>query len=247
MKNSVRSLCPFLILLFVFFPLNASALNNDTVYGCAAPPPPKAKDNSLEILVLLGDARLDSAIYEDLEQLSLLFNVSVPIYFPKTDSKVAYFDTSKYPELMKKDGVDPNTPITGSVFISTGFLENEFAENYGSEMSVPAIIAHEFSHALQYQMNSPFPKGIKRELQADFLAGWYVAHRCACMKPQDAGVAFRSFYNKGNLMDFFDPNNHGTKEQRLDAMQRGFDFRMRNFGPKEAYYYSLELYQNLRG
>ena len=156
-------------------------------YGCLSVASPSTEANGRRVFVRTGWDALDLSLLHDITELNRQFGVFVPVYFEATDDprdKNAYFTNQKFPELLRADGGDLNMAITGSVFITSSLLKDEF--NSGG-YSVPAILGHEFAHAMQYQNNFPF-SGKWQELHADYLAGWFTGHRQRFL-PQDASQA----------------------------------------------------------
>jgi hypothetical protein len=63
-------------------------------------------------------------------------------------------------------------------------------------------------------------------LHADYLAGWFTAHRQRFL-PQDANQALKSFFDKGDY-DFFSEGHHGTPQERAAAFYAGYMLNMGN-------------------
>lgn len=192
------------------------------VYGCLQGTRTNAVIRNKDVLVKTGVPDLDADISEEITVLNDVFDVNVPVYFPNDSFDDAFFTPKKFPQLIDRDEGDVNEAVTGTVFISEGFLNKEFHQNYGNLRSIPAIMAHEFAHARQFKKNFPFRATLWRELHADFMAGWYLALRLDYLG-DDPTPAFDSFYNKGSNTGFFNSNHHGTKNQRVLAMLNGYD------------------------
>jgi hypothetical protein len=80
-------------------------------------------------------------------------------------------------------------------------------------------MAHEYAHALQnkYQWAG---RGRNKELHADYLAGYYIGIKG--LVSEDLLIAFSNeFYSRGDY-NFFDPNTHGTPNERACAFQQGY-------------------------
>ena len=101
------------------------------------------------VYVNTGWQALDAAMLEDITALNRVFGVNVPLYFLNDGSKNAFFVALKFPPLMQLDGMHPDSQVTGSVFVDATLLRNEFQEGGGSGMSIPAILGHEYAHAMQ--------------------------------------------------------------------------------------------------
>ncbi len=100
-------------------------------------------------------------------------------------------------------------------------MNEEFLQSGPINFSISAIMAHEFSHIVQFKRGSEL--GVtQRELQADYLAGWYVGKRQShAIPPGSLENIVRSFFEHGSY-DFNNPQFHGTPEQRVDAVMNGF-------------------------
>jgi hypothetical protein len=207
--------------LFVLLHLLAigTLAQNVPVYGCLAGRSATVNLTEKRIFVRTGLPDLDAVIIDDLTELDAKFGVNVPVYFLNDELANAFFTPTKFPARILEDGGDPNMSVTGSVFFSIPLLMKEFRDTNGSLMSVPAILAHEFAHAMQFNNRFPY-QGKWRELHADYMAGWFIAHR-GRFRSQNAWQAMISFYQKGDT-NFFDADHHGTPEERAAAFYSGF-------------------------
>src|SRR5258706_3673380 len=158
MKLRTRMIAVFMLLSFLT-PLTVRAQVQTwrvRLYGCIQAGSTDAEINLRDHLVNTRNPSLDAAIKDDVVQLDEMFGVRVSVYFPNDGLIEARFTPEQSRELILRDDGNPNARMTGSVLISLGFLEEEFRENNGSQMSVPAIIAHEYAHAMQYANGFPF-------------------------------------------------------------------------------------------
>jgi hypothetical protein len=105
---------------------------------------------------------------------------------------------------------------------------------------MPAIVAHEYAHIAQFKYKFPWTEGKWPELHADFLAGWFIAHRERFPLPNDAYQAAASLYYKGDY-DFNDRDHHGTPEERLKAFRAGYEFNLRSNVPSGALAYQAGI------
>jgi hypothetical protein len=195
------------------------------LYGCIEGGQSYAEVNLRDYLVQTPNPSLNAAIYEDVVQLDNLFGVRVSVYFPNDDLTEARFTPEKNRELILRDDGNPDAYHTGSILISRGFIEREFQETNGSKIAMSAVVSHEFAHAMQYKNSFPYGEGVRRELHADFMAGWYVAQRCRC-GGEDPEAAFWSFLRKGDNRGFFDPKHHGTGQERAAMMAAGYAYNI---------------------
>jgi hypothetical protein len=199
-----------------------------SVYGCLAGGSTTASVSPNQVAVRTGNQGLDHVMVEDITELDRQFGVSVPVYFLNSNVENAFFTPTKFPSLISADGGDPNMIVTGSMFVTSSLLISEYRATNGSLMSIPAIMGHEFAHAMQYKNGFPY-RGRWRELHADYMAGWFIAHR-GRFRPQNALQAFINFYNKGDS-DFYSEDHHGTPQERGSAFYAGY---MLNVARNEA-------------
>jgi hypothetical protein len=234
------------LVLFQVLAVNAySQVWHVRLEGCLRGNRPSADVNLRDYLVRTRNPNLDQGINEDIDQLDQLFGIRIAVYFPNDGMMDASFSPQQNDELILREDGDVRERLTGSIFISLGLLQKEYQEANGSWMAVPGIVSHEAAHAMQHANNFPYPNGVRKELHADFMAGWYVAHRCRCGGP-DPRAAFESFYRKGDSLGFFDPRHHGTSEERVTMMLAGYFYNYQTNGSaKDAYDYALRIVSSL--
>jgi hypothetical protein len=134
--------------------------------------------------------------------------------------------------------LEPDT--YGTVAFGIDLMKSEVRRSGGREytVSIPAIMGHEFAHLLQHKSGTVIG-GLNNELQADYLAGWYIGRRSNVpMKESGLRDAVRSFFENGDY-NFNDPLHHGTPEQRAAAVQEGYGNRTLNL--RDAYDASLKF------
>lgn len=104
----------------------------------------------------------------------------------------------------------------------TTLLYRDFRLN--PRAAVAGVISHEMAHILQYEKGGldALPE-FKKELQADFLAGYFLGytHKIELATDQDAETFFDLFYSMGDTL-FFSSDHHGTPEQRKRCALQGF-------------------------
>ena len=117
-------------------------------------------------------------------------------------------------------------PADNSVYYDRSFLETQLQEtgDYGPVF----ILAHEWGHSVQANLGilqDPRRFTIQNELQADCLAGVYTrsAQDRQLLEAGDLEEAIASLLNAGDPQGtpWYDPQAHGTSQQRIDAFQRG--------------------------
>jgi len=205
-------------------------------YGCLSGHDPNSS-GARKYSVSTGNRAVDNAIVIDLTELNKQFGVFVPVYFENSDVKNAYFTNQKFPELILEDTGKLDENYTGSVFIAAGLWNDESVKNQG--FALPAIISHEFAHAMQYSRRFPY-SGKWLELHADYMAGWFTGHRGRFTFQDDLKI-LQSFFEKGDY-NFFSKQHHGTPHERANAFYQGYILNRQfnvAFG-SHAYEYGLQ-------
>ena len=91
-----------------------------------------------------------------------------------------------------------------------------------NNFTLPAILAHEVGHIVQFHEGSRLATKPK-ELQADYLAGWYMANRDRSDQWSETSVQqnMSGFFRLGDY-DYNSPDHHGTPNERFAALVAGF-------------------------
>lgn len=96
------------------------------------------------------------------------------------------------------------------------------------------LVGHEYAHAIQQRLGTSFDHTIEYELQADCYAGAYLAGeiRSRALTLEDGDIAelkagLRAVADPENT-PWFDPQAHGTAEERITYFGRGFDGSLRS-------------------
>jgi len=113
-----------------------------------------------------------------------------------------------------------------SIYYDLNFLKNQY--NKLGPGAAAIIIAHEWGHVLQSQLNALGGIGIQNELQADCFAGVYARHA------KDIRLFDQTQINEARLLieqigddlPWHAPNAHGSSKQRLNAFEKGFESGM---------------------
>lgn len=131
----------------------------------------------------------------------------------------AFMDDSLSPNAMATPErlLGPQNGPDGTVIFGMNLITREIWRD-GIGMAVAGIMAHEFAHIRQFKRGS-FEPGRDSELEADFLAGWYLDVR-QTFALTNVRPALQSFFEKGDYA-FNDPLHHGTPQQRLDCVLAG--------------------------
>ena len=216
------------------------SVNQISTYGCARAhlSGENPDDVPIQISNSTGNRNTDTAVSIDITELDKQFNVYVPVYFELSDVKNAYFTTEKYPELIMADKGVADQPYNGSVVLSMGLWNDETVKNAG--FALPAVIAHEFAHAMQHKFNFPAGGTKWAELHADYMAGWFTGHRGRFVFQNDS-LILKSFFDKGDF-EFFSEDHHGTPQERANAFYYGYLLNRQNgvaFGT-HAYQYGVQ-------
>jgi hypothetical protein len=217
-----------------------------TTYGCARKrlSGENPADSAIQISNSTGSKVTDDAVSVDITELDKQFQVYVPVYFELSDAKNAFFTTDKYPDLILADKGTLDQPYDGSVVLGMGLWNDETVKNAG--FALPALIAHEFAHAMQHKRRFPRVGGKWAELHADFLAGWFTGHRGRHTFQNDA-LILKSFFDKGDF-EFFSEDHHGTPQERANAFYHGYLLNRQSgvaFGT-HAYEYGIQYLNTCR-
>jgi hypothetical protein len=172
-----------------------------------------------------GSPKLDKILSDEGKILSEMFSIEVELY--------AYDDQDKPNAYANKACNTLN--CDGSVRLGKRLLLDELVNSNGY-VSIVGIMAHEFAHILQFTLKHSFTSKLS-ELQADFLAGWYLG-KTKELKIEELEPFARSLYEKGDF-EFWSTDHHGTPAERAEMMIQGFQYS--NLNLEEAYYRSLEL------
>lgn len=207
----------------------------DSERGCnlSAASVSKMRSGSEELRSTSGDPNLDMVIQREVDLIALGFLVQPRLYL---------FDDSASPNAVATSHAqDPRYPDGTVLFGLTMFQQTMDESDTGAGFAIPGIMAHEFAHILQYKNGGDLPTKLA-ELQADYLAGWYMGNRQNFIQTR-AEEAFEKFFNLGDFA-FNSPDHHGTPEERLAAVKEGFaHHRVRiETAYRESYEYVTNLY-----
>lgn len=120
----------------------------------------------------------------------------------------------------------PYGVIPDKIIMGDGILEAYNAIGY-SDVAPQAILAHEFGHHIQFQLNlftdETSPEATRRtELMADAYSAYYLSHaRGASMQWKRVKQFLQVFVNIGDC-SFTSDNHHGTPTQRMAAAEWGY-------------------------
>ena len=116
--------------------------------------------------------------------------------------------------------------IPDKIIMGDGIMEAYTAIGYG-DVAPQAILAHEFGHHIQFQLNlftdETSPEATRRtELMADAYSAYYLSHaRGASMQWKRVKQFLQVFFNIGDCA-FTNDGHHGTPTQRMAAADWGY-------------------------
>lgn len=116
----------------------------------------------------------------------------------------------------------------GTVAFGKGLLAKALSSP-ARELFVLAICAHEFGHVVQYftpymeLLEKGWPNQRRVELHADYLSGAYIGRRRDRFASTQVESLKACWEGMGDTL-FTSLGHHGTSEERLRAVQAGFDF-----------------------
>lgn len=194
-----------------------------------------ASPDELPVAILTsGNATIDQQIHSMNMVVARAFRV-----YPR----LVLFDDEGSPNAFATPVVTLDSRPDGTIMFGLGLLQQEYQRwhddlgglryTYGPV----SILAHEYAHILQVK------KGVKHvtllsELEADFMAGWFLGRETLLDPEIEARDGMEAFYSRGDY-EFNNPSHHGTPQQRLAAFMAGYATR-RN--PLRVAFDSAEAY-----
>ncbi|TPE43852.1 neutral zinc metallopeptidase [Pontibacter mangrovi] len=121
----------------------------------------------------------------------------------------------------------PYGTIPDKIIMGDGIMDAFAAVGY-SDVAPQAILAHEFAHQIQYELNlfgsEDSPEATRRtELMADAYSAYYLSHaRGATMQWKRVQQFLQVFFNIGDC-SFSSTGHHGTPTQRMAAAEWGYN------------------------
>ena len=188
-----------------------------------------------------GDRDFDYALAQTLANIGDTFGVSPGFaYYDDVDQMNAYATSGK--RLASSHG---------TVLFGKRLLQHLRAGTDHPEVGVAAVCAHEFAHILQFSrdLDTQLLRGqptVKRaELQADFMAGYFAAKRKR-ERPAFPAAVFAATQETFGSDNIRSPYHHGTRTERAEAIQNGFNALMqRNASLEEAIEISVNYVSRL--
>ncbi|CAL2078754.1 hypothetical protein [Tenacibaculum sp. 190524A02b] len=175
-----------------------------------------------------GNTTLDAQFNQEKGLIENVFKVSVDLWI---------MDDGNSPNALANCQSRNPRVYDGTVRFGKNLMVNELYTMTKGGYAVAGILAHEFAHILQCKKNSAF-RARDRELQADFLAGFYIGRKSYLYNTNIKNFA-NSLFDAG---DWYDPSHHGTPVERVNSMVAGF--KSRNESVETAYLNSITYINN---
>jgi hypothetical protein len=173
-----------------------------------------------------GDPTLDKYLGRALVRIATTFAVRPGFgFFDDSDSENAY--------------ATPETRIEGTegtVLMGTNLFHRVMTGFNDAGIAVLAVCAHEFGHIYQFDSGLADKLGaLDRtakpvELHADFMSGYFLASRKAELPDLNLQGAGRLIDSLGDTA-FTAPDHHGTPDERVGAIEGGYDYGRRGRAP----------------
>jgi hypothetical protein len=168
-----------------------------------------------QVTKTLGDSYNDTGYNHEIFNLTRAFSVQPAFYACLERGDPNAF---ALPEEENEQGT------LGAVFLGMKLARRELQRSgQYNNFTLAAILAHEVGHLVQFREGNDLATKPK-ELQADYLAGWYMANRdrgYAQWSETSARQNMDAFYRLGDY-DYNNQEHHGTPEERLAAVTAGF-------------------------
>lgn len=162
-----------------------------------------------------GNPRLDAALGETLAEMADVLAVRPGF---------AFYQDGGFPNAVALPRSE-FAASSGTVLFGLTMLSRVDTMAHG-DLFVQAVCAHEFAHIRQYQ--TPLFARLDRpdtaklvELHADFLAGYYLGRLQRNFGAEELVALGRSWETLGDS-EFTRREHHGTREERIAAMEAGF-------------------------
>lgn len=156
-----------------------------------------------------NDPAIDEILYETREELHSTFGVRADFYFHEDIEKL---------EVVTLCSAANSEFYDGTIRFGKNLLNNELWTRDFGEHSAIALLAHAYAHIYQCKINTSL-KTWKRELQADFLAGYFIGRNSYKQKYDIAIIPFATNLYKG---DWYNPFYYGMPVERSKAMIDGY-------------------------
>jgi hypothetical protein len=178
------------------------------------------KDRIIRIDKILfpGDTQEDAEFYANL----ILQVIDIVPQFRQGNHPIFTFNAFA----QRRFNFPPYGIVPNKIVVGDGVLEG-FAAIGFADVAPQAILAHEFGHHIQFQLNlfgnQSGPEATRRtELMADAYSAYYLSHaRGASMQWKRVQKFLEVFFNLGDC-SFDNDGHHGTPTQRMAAARFGY-------------------------
>jgi hypothetical protein len=176
-----------------------------------------------------GNPGLDSGLTEDHAELMRLTGLKACVFLLQENDGVinAFATRTVDDEHVKARGANPEDYPNGTVYLGVSLINMLYEKN--EDFGVPSVLAHEFAHICQFKKGLKYDKTMWTELHADFMAGWFTAHRSR-FRQQNLLESWNAFFELGDN-DFTSEGHHGTSEERAAAFTAGVQCNLRMTQP----------------
>jgi hypothetical protein len=208
-----------------------AAFQGDNV-GCALNAQSASIDEVGELLPGgTGNPSLDQGIQNDIIEIQRLFGVAAKMFLIReSGGPNAFALSTQHPaegEILRHYNLPPQAAPDGVVVFGVDLMTSEYNDSgFHTGYGIPSIIGHEYGHIMQFKNRFPL-HGKWIELHADYMAGWFTAHRARHDPQQNVRESENSFFNKGDYA-FNDPSHHGTPAERLAAFMAGLNLNLQS-------------------
>jgi hypothetical protein len=175
-----------------------------------------------------GESTLDRDLEKGLELISENFSVR-PAFGFYNPNDLRYHDGDAEKLIMNAWATSEDTDIpgtSGTVAFGWDLFQDEFHNHDPTGVSIMAVAAHEFAHIWQgasgnlNRLRVGHPR--KSEINADFLAGYFLGSRKLARRSLSFKSAGDLFDRLGSLAEGNPNRTHGNRTERLDAAEAGF-------------------------
>ncbi len=175
-----------------------------------------------------GNAIFDSSLTNDIVELKKVTGLRFAFWlYQENEGYNAFASKEVDEELLQKSNISRAVAADGSMMFGVNLINRLYQAN--TSFAIPSILGHEVGHLMQFKTGLSYKKGMYNELQADYLAGWFTAHRARFLQ-QNLLQSWKGMYDLGDS-DFFSPQHHGTPTERASAFSAGVDFNFRSNTP----------------
>lgn len=158
---------------------------------------------------IVGESEIDAFFNLTKPDLEDFFGVNADVYF---------FQETSGPKIMNLcSSLQPDS-YNGTIRIGLALLRNEFWMKSNGDYMTTALLAHQYAHLFQCSLNGAL-RSWKRELQADFLAGYFLGRKSYNYEEQIDIQEFATILYDGG---WFNPFHHGTATERAQALIDGY-------------------------